>query len=107
MEEYIELGSAPTDETPVQVEKGKEYMCTMMAECRRYKVLLDNLFPNKPNECRFVVKTFPHDFGPYCEVVVLYNPKNERSVEFAYSVEGNLPKNWLTTDQRTRQFQLQ
>jgi len=107
MEEYLELGSAPADENCVQVETGKDYVPAMLAECKRYKELLRKLFPDKPDDCRFAIKSFPHDFGTYYEVVIFYNPKIEKSANFAFSVESNLPAKWETADQRTRQFQVQ
>lgn len=83
-----------TEEDCVQVSKTQPYINEMMLECHKYKEQLQHAFPNMPDECRFAVKPFPHDFGTYYEVVVYYEPNDEKSVEYAFNVEANLPAKW-------------
>ena len=91
--EYIELGSAPAEENCVSVTRDGDYMPAMREECRRYKAMLESLFPI-PEEVNayFSIKSFPHDFGSYLEVILKFD---EEAGEFAYDVEENLPGKWI------------
>lgn len=88
--EYLELGSAPTEEECVQVSDKVDYIPAMREELIRYRKLLEKMFPS----CYFSIMWFDHDFGRYGEVVVRFNPDNEEEVHYAYNVEHNLPKYW-------------
>jgi hypothetical protein len=56
--------------------------------------LLTKTFGEPPAGSNFAIKSNPHDFGSYYEVVVYYNDDNEEAAEFAYMVERNLPETW-------------
>lgn len=94
MKDFIILSSAPIDEDCVQVTSEKPYIEEMKAECRRFKKLLEELFPNPPQSCYFAIKRFEHDFGGYYEVVVYYDDEDEVSCDYAFNVEDNLPLTW-------------
>jgi hypothetical protein len=91
--EYISIGSSPSGEDCVQVGD-PDYGNKSMQECRRYVKLLQEKFPNPTSSNRFGIKAFPHDFGTYREVVVYYDPKDEKSTDFAFNVDANLPEYW-------------
>lgn len=92
MREYLELGPVPSDETRVQVGD-PNYREKSIAECRRYKQLLESMFPDfERHGCKFGIKGFPHDFGTYHEVVIYYH--DEKGGNFAFDVENNLPAVW-------------
>jgi len=97
MKDYITLGCCPIDETPVMVSKDYDYWGDMQKELERYKELLSKKFPI-PSHLEFDVcyriKWFNHDFGPYGEVVVVFEDSLEEAVEFALNIEGNLPLKW-------------
>lgn len=93
MRDYIELGPSPAGESCVQVGD-PDYASKAREECSRYKELLERKFPNPPWGSRFGIKSFPHDFGSYYEVVVHFDDDNDASVDFAYRVEANLPETW-------------
>lgn len=93
MRDYITLGGTPYDEDCAQVGS-ENYRQRAMLECRLYKAMLCDLFPNIPDSCEFKVKAFPHDFGTYHEVCIMYDSDDEKACEFAFSVENNLPANW-------------
>ncbi|GAF94626.1 unnamed protein product, partial [marine sediment metagenome] len=40
------------------------------------------------------IKSFPHDFGTYSEVVVYFDDEIEGSQDVALEVEGNTPEAW-------------
>lgn len=95
--DYIEIGSAPYGEDCVQVDSKTDYLPAMLAECKRFKEMLEKRFPipaNLEGKAWFFVKSNPHDFGSYLEVAVKYHPDDEQAVEFALFVEGNVPETW-------------
>lgn len=88
--DYLTLGSTPSDESCAQVGS-PNYTRDALSECRRFRDLLARAFPPPPG-ARFGVKSFPHDFGTYHEVVVLVDDQD--SMGFALSVEEKLPSTW-------------
>jgi hypothetical protein len=94
--DMLELGSAPAEEDCVSVTDKEDYMQAMREECRRYKALLESLFPVPDNvDACFAIKSYPHDFGTYMEVVVKFDNYDEKAIDFAFHVEENLPGKWI------------
>ncbi|MBU1374312.1 MAG: hypothetical protein KKG25_16320 [Bacteroidetes bacterium] len=93
MRDYITLGPVPCDEDCAQVGQD-DYPERSRAEYKAYFCQLRRQFGKEPGGAMFSVKSFPHDFGSYREVVVYYDNENEASVDFAYKVEGELPGEW-------------
>ena len=93
MRDCITIGSTPSDEQCAQVG-APDYSEKSRAECLAFKHQLERVFPNSPDGTYFTVKSFPHDFGTYREVVLFYDDDNDESVEFAFDVESNSPSNW-------------
>lgn len=60
----------------------------MRLECRIFRDQLQRLWP----EGDFAVKSFPHDFGAYFEVVAYYD--DEITSDAAFDAEANTPANW-------------
>jgi hypothetical protein len=94
MMEYFECGSAPVNEACVQVSRDRPYFDAMKEECRRYRELLEKKFGTPPDGAYFAIKTFEHDFGPYCEVVLKYDPTDEGHCDFVELVDHHLPLTW-------------
>ncbi len=46
------------------------------------------------DDFRLRVKSNPHDFGNYLEVVCVFNPESQIAVELAFFLEGHLPEGW-------------
>lgn len=86
---YLELGSAPTNEDCAQVGR-PDYYEQMTKETSALIRQLKRMFPNV--KCRFVVKSFPHDFGTYHVVVAKYN--DPESFNDALTVENEFPQQW-------------
>ena len=97
MKDYLNIGSAPIEEDCVQVGTDN-YMQDSRKECQRFVDLLNMKFPNKPNGVDFKIKSFPHEFGTYREVVVSYDDSVEEQVEFAFMVEDQTPLTWEDSD---------
>jgi hypothetical protein len=82
--DYIELGPVPAGESCVEVGTNN-YLANSLRECKVYQRMLERLCPIPQGlPVAFVVRSHPHDFGPYREV----------SVRFAYRVEANAPEQW-------------
>lgn len=69
-----------------------------MQECIRYRDLLIKRFGGidelDKKGVRFSTKVFPHEFGSYREVVVIFDDEDEDAVEAALHIENNLPQTW-------------
>ncbi len=92
--EYIELGPVPAGEACAQVGTDN-YLANSLRECEVYRRMLARVFPT-PGELpvKFVVRSHPHDFGPYREVSVAFADGNQAAVDFAWQVEAALPDAW-------------
>ena len=93
MRDYITLGATPGDEECAQVGD-PDYGIKARVECTRYLEGLRRMFGPEAGDARLKIKSSPHDFGSYYEVVCYYNAQNADEVEWAFNVEGNLPATW-------------
>jgi hypothetical protein len=90
MRDYVSLGTTPVD----------EYCCDLhditgsRAECRRFIAQLRNQFGNEPEGAELKIKSNPHDFGTYLDVVCYYEEENEEDELYAFNLEENLPEKW-------------
>lgn len=92
-EDYINIGFSPYEETCVQVG-APNYREEALVECQRFIELLRKTFGPEPEGARLVTKWFQHDFGPYCEVICLYDHDIPASVEYALRCENETPATW-------------
>jgi hypothetical protein len=95
MKDYITLGSTPTDEDCAQIGTD-DYFEKSKKELRAYKSMLERLFSEKLKDSGVYlkIKIFPHDFGSYSEVCVVFDDENEKQIEIAYDMDNNIPSNW-------------
>jgi hypothetical protein len=93
MENYIVLGPTPGDEHCACVGE-EDYEPRARKECRRFIGLLRKKFGLEPEGARLTMKSFPHDFGLYYEVVVCFDEDFPDSVDYAFRCEDNLPATW-------------
>jgi len=98
MLDYMTIGSSPVEESCAQVGSD-DYSKKSRIECRVFKHQLKRLFPDGT----FGIKTFPHDFGSYSEVVAYFDADNAESglspgakeeMDAAYAAEANTPMRW-------------
>lgn len=97
--DYIELGSAPCDETCAALVDD-DYEERSKIECKVYKHQLQRTFPIPPHLdglVYFSIKRFEHDFGFYREVVIKFDEESEAACDFAYKIDGNTPLSWDDT----------
>lgn len=94
--DYISIGCTPAAEECVQVSKTEYYLDKMLVECDRYKTLLQTIFADC-TKVTIAVKTFPHDFGTYAEVVVKFDDNDPEAIAQAIHIENNSPMYWTDT----------
>ncbi len=92
--DYLSIASAPYDEDCVQVTDKKPYLDDMRAECRRFLELVRKKLGSEPPGAQLAIKSFPHDFGTYLEVVCLYDDENEAASRYAFHCESDAPRTW-------------
>lgn len=94
MRAYIELGPVPSCESCQQVGTEGYNHSIARAECSAYKRQLQRMFPKG----EFAVKSFPHDFGNYLEVVAYlghaFHGQEDEVTLAAFDAEENTPENW-------------
>ena len=92
--EYIELGPVPPGEPCAQVGTDG-YLANSLRECKVYRRMLARAFPIPEGlPIKYVVRSHPHDFGPYREVSIAFAGRDPAAVEFAYRVESGMPDCW-------------
>lgn len=93
MRDYVNIGITPSGEDCVQVSKTENYMPAMRKQAERFKSLLEKAFPPK-GRGSLSIKSFPHDFGGYLEVVANFDDTDEESQKWAFDLEGSVPETW-------------
>ena len=94
MRDYLTLGPTPADESCQQVGTPNYSSQEALRESRIYINQLERVFGPPPEGSRLTIKSFPHDFGSYSEVVVYFDDTVEASLDYAFKLEGNLPAKW-------------
>ena len=92
MRDHIDIGSSPYDEECVQVSRTEDYLERMRVECRRYLALIRVKLGPEPEGADLRIKSNPHDFGSYLEVVCYYDDGNEEAQKYAYRCEAEGPR---------------
>jgi hypothetical protein len=92
--DYIEIGSAPCDEDCVQVNSEGDYHQAMRAECRRFLELIRKKLGPEPPGAVLAIKSNPHDFGTYYEVVCHFDDSDEEARAYAFRCEAETPRTW-------------
>lgn len=91
--DYIDIGSTPTEEDCAQVGQ-PDYEKKARAECARFIQLIRQTLGEEPEGARLAVKSNPHDFGTYYEVVCYFEDSNEEATSYAYRCEAETPTKW-------------
>lgn len=88
MRDYISLGPVPCEEDCTQVGRDN-YDTQARAECKRFAAQILRHYPEPNAAARIGVKSFPHDFGSYYEVVAYYDTDDEVSTRWAFDIESD------------------
>ncbi len=102
MSDYLTLSTTPTGEQCVQVGT-PEYSRFVRLEARAFIAQLERMHGEPPEGARFALKSFPHDFGTYHELAVVYDTESEAATDYAFQVEGGLPETWDDTARKELQ----
>ena len=94
MRDYQSIGPVPCAEDCQQIGSPDYDDDKARLECKTYIAQLKRMHKNIPFAASFGLKSFPHDFGTYTEVVVNFDDEYEDSVNFMLEVECNLPEDW-------------
>lgn len=92
MEKYY-LGPAPSDEDCVQVG-AENYEELARRECRTYIEAIKAVCGEPPEGAVLRIERQQHDYGPYIEVVVQFDPENRAAAEYAAKCDEQAPTRW-------------
>lgn len=94
---HITFGSAPSDESCAQVGT-ENYEENAHKECQEWRRQLVRFYEARgktaPENLRLVIRSNPHDFGTYYEVVARFPDEDDESYDFAIWLENNAPPEW-------------
>lgn len=93
MRDYMTIGSTPCDEECTGVG-AENYDARARVESNQFIDAIRKKLGNEPDGARLAIKSFPHDFGTYHEVVCYFDTDKEESVEYAYRCESDSPNTW-------------
>jgi hypothetical protein len=88
MIDYLYIGAAPVEEDCVWVGH-PNYATLARAECKRFAEQIKRHYP-EPENGWLQVKSNPHDFGTYYEVIACFDPEDAESSNWAYNVEEDI-----------------
>ena len=91
--DYIDIGSGPAYEECAQVGS-PDYAQRARSECNRFIELIRRKLGPEPEGAQLSIKSNPHDFGSYYEVVCYYEIDNEAATQYAFRCESDAPANW-------------
>ena len=104
MRDYIEIGPSPCDEPCVQVGE-EDYTARAREECRKFMWAIRKKLGEEPDGANLRIRSNPHDFGSYLEVVCYFEDDNEEARNYAYACESDAPTTWEDTSPHNRQYQ--
>ena len=86
MRDFLYIGSTPSDETcfPAGHAQARAEVCL-------YRKQLEHEFPDG----QFRIKSCPHDFGTYYEVVAYFDDEDDKQTTAAYNAECASSPLWL------------
>lgn len=90
---YISLGCTPYGEDCAQVGSA-DYDANARRECNAYRNQILRMHGETPEGVRLRIKAFPHDFGTYHELCVVYDESLLSAEAWAINVEDDLPEYW-------------
>ena len=93
MKDYVSIASAPTNEDCTQVGSA-DYYTTAKEECKRFIELIRKVCGEEPETAKLAIRSNPHDFGTYFDVVCYFDNEDEVGEDYAYFVESNSPEFW-------------
>lgn len=99
MKNQIEIGSAPSDEACAQIGD-PNFDQQNRRECRAFLDQIRRVFGEPPDGCQLKIVSNRHEYGVYREVAVVFDERNEASIEWAFRVDEEAPRTWDMTARR-------
>lgn len=93
MRDHLVIAESPADETCAGVGS-IDYPERSRAECKALIGQLRRELGEEVASAKLGVKSFPHDFGEYRQVVCYFDDQDEPAMEYAYKCEAKLPERW-------------
>jgi hypothetical protein len=93
MRDYFSIGATPSEEDCAQVGQ-PDYRRKALEECQRYIELIRDTLGPEPGGAELAIKSFPHDFGTYYEVVIWFEPDDAEAAAYAVRCEDEAPTTW-------------
>jgi hypothetical protein len=93
MKDYISIAPSPLGEDCAQVG-ADNYPERSRAECRALIHQLHRQLGAEPTGARLKMKSNPHDFGSYMDVICEYVELYPDAIEYAYKCEAECPEFW-------------
>ena len=93
MRDDMSIGPNPCDEPCVSVGE-PDYYPRAKEECNRFIELIRKKLGPEPPGARLAVKSNPHDFGSYLDVVCYFEDSDEEARKYAYLCESEAPRTW-------------
>ena len=98
MRDYISIGPVPAEESCQQVGTPSYDSHAARAECVRFIDAIRKEIGPEPEGARLGIKSNPHDFGTYLDVVCYFEDDNPAAVEYAYRCESDAPTTWAEAE---------
>lgn len=93
--DYIDIGSSPCEEDCAQVGS-PDYERRARTECARFIELIRKTLGPEPEGAHLAVRSNPHDFGVYYEVVCFFQDDDEEAKKYAFRCQDDAPTRWDT-----------
>lgn len=93
MKEKFSLGTTPHDEPCIQMGDSN-YRRNSRLECLAFIEQFRRERGPEPSGANFKITSNSHDFGNYLDVEIEFEENNEEAVEYALSVETEIPAKW-------------
>jgi hypothetical protein len=98
MRDYITIGPVPAEESCQQVGTPSYDPQAARAECRRFIEAILKVVGPEPEQANLHIKSNPHDFGTYLEVVCYFDVDDKEATEYAYRCESDAPTTWAEAE---------
>ena len=99
MRECISIGPVPAEENCQQVGMPEYDAIVARKECERFIRHIRAAIGNEPEGASLKIKSNPHDFGNYLDVVCYFDDMNDEAANYAYRAESNeVPSRWIVWD---------
>lgn len=94
MRDYLTIGPTPAEEECEQIGSPNYSASKAKIESQVFINQIRRTLGEEPFGAALRVKSFPHDFGTYTEVVCYFEDSNEKATEYAFKCESESPGFW-------------